>query len=348
MGAFCELRAETHRRRTRRQSSRFLIRRELFLRVPFGRPNRAQDKRDGNPERQQTICQRDSQRGRQRQTGERVKCGQHCAFKKARAAFYQVTPRALPVYRLWAFKALKVGEDAQIRLPDFALTGRRFQDVRTAFHKMGRQGIEFEESGAVDNDTQAQLADISTQWLRSHRGTEKTFAMGKFEADGGAGMMPGSRLFAAREQSTGRIWGFVTCVPVFGGAAAGGWGLDLMRRRDDAPSGLMEFLIASAAQTFQREGAQTFSLGLSPLAGSEGEDDPYEDELLARGRAQLFARGGWFYSFQGLHAFKEKFGPCWEPRYLIYPGNPELAATIYAVLKAHSPGGLRTFLARRR
>jgi phosphatidylglycerol lysyltransferase len=35
----------------------------------------------------------------------------------------------------------------------------------------------------------------------------------------------------------------------------------------------------------------------------------------------LFRHGEHFYDFQGLRAFKDKFDPTWEPRYLASPGR---------------------------
>ena len=34
----------------------------------------------------------------------------------------------------------------------------------------------------------------------------------------------------------------------------------------------------------------------------------------------MHERGEQFYGFQGLRAFKDKFGPRWEPRYIAAPG----------------------------
>jgi phosphatidylglycerol lysyltransferase len=273
-----------------------------------------------------------------------------CAQHDWVPAFYQVTTRYLDVFRsMFQFKALRVGEEPLLDLESFSLKGRSFQDIRTAINKMGRAGIRFDEWGGEhreSDDTLAQMADISEAWLRRHRGEEKTFALGRFDPE--SDLFRDSRVFIARggEQDPGRVWGFVTCVPVYGPAGTlSGWALDLMRRRDDAPSGIMEFLIGLAALRLQQEGAHRFSLGLSPLSETcPDTPDPAEDALLARGRTLLFERFNRYYSFKGLHAFKEKFSPRWEPRYLIYQTNATLAPTIYAVLRAHSPGGLRTFV----
>ena len=43
-----------------------------------------------------------------------------------------------------------------------------------------------------------------------------------------------------------------------------------------------------------------------------------------------------FYNFKGLHAFKSKFRPIWEPRYLVYPGPASLPAVLAALVKADS------------
>ena len=259
-------------------------------------------------------------------------------------AFYQTTAEHLSAYRRLGLKALKVGEDALIDLPDFTLSGKRFQDLRTALNKMGKLGVRCEECppDTLDADTLAQMDEISEQWLRQHKGEEKTFALGQFAPD--SRCFRDSRVFLARDADDLTL-AFVTFVPIFGDAP--GWGLDLMRRRASVPNGTMEFLITSCLLTFQREGARRVSLGLSPLAGSSEGDDPHEEEWIARSRDLLFQRFNHFYSFKGLHGFKEKFGPHWEPRYLLYDGANALPATLYAVIRAHSPRGLWTFWAGR-
>ena len=256
-------------------------------------------------------------------------------------AFYQTTGQHLTVYREARLRTLKIGEDALIDLPAWSLKGKAFQDIRTALNKMARTGVTFAalDPAAPDAaDTLTQMAAISDVWLREQKGEEKTFALGRFDPASDA--FRDGRIFVARDE-TGAVLAFVTFVPIGGR----GWGLDLMRRRPDTPNGLMEFVIASALTQFQAEGSEIASLGLSPLSGGACAEAG-ETELIVRGRALLYARFNLFYGFKGLHAFKEKFGPRWEARYLIYPGDTALAATVLAVIRAHSPRGLRTFIRR--
>jgi hypothetical protein len=49
-----------------------------------------------------------------------------------------------------------------------------------------------------------------------------------------------------------------------------------------------------------------------------------------------------------LHAFKDKYRPVWESRYLIYPGPALLLKTVMAIIRADSTEGLLAFLLKRR
>jgi phosphatidylglycerol lysyltransferase len=95
----------------------------------------------------------------------------------------------------------------------------------------------------------------------------------------------------------------------------------------------MEFMFVSMFQWAKKQGYATFSLGLSALSGTgEHSDDP----AVERAIHYLFEHLNRFYNFKGLHEFKEKFHPSWQPRYLIYPGTGSLPAVAAAIVRANT------------
>lgn len=106
-----------------------------------------------------------------------------------------------------------------------------------------------------------------------------------------------------------------------------------MRRRLTVEHGTMEFLFISLFQHFKEQGYDRFNLGLSALAGV-GED-PFSPKL-EKALHYLYEHLTRFYNFRGLHEFKEKFHPRWEPRYFIYPGVAALPEVVVALIRADS------------
>ncbi len=143
--------------------------------------------------------------------------------------------------------------------------------------------------------------------------------------------------------------------PVADEAVIVGWTLDFMRRRDTAhpdsthtdnthadtvraPAafpGVMEFLIASAAQQLQDEGAGFLSLSGAPLARLDRgtAPGPLQRLLDLTGRALEPV-----YGFRSLLAFKAKFQPDYRPLYLLYPDPAALPAIGAAITRAYLPG----------
>ena len=252
-----------------------------------------------------------------------------CRSKGWKPVFYQTTPDYLGTYAKAGLKVVKVGEDAQIALADFSLAGKKYVKLRNDLRRIEKAGVVLEVYGLdapVPASSIAEMETISAGWRKAHHANEGWFAMGGFDPQ--SKLFAESRYFIARDTNTNRMLAFASFVPTFGQ----GWTLDLMRRQAETLHGVMDFLIVSAARLFASEGAQTLSLGLSPLAGA---DDAAETPATSAVRRFLFTRLNRAYSFQGLHAFKGKFATHWEPRYLVYSGSLALASASGAVLKAH-------------
>ena len=118
--------------------------------------------------------------------------------------------------------------------------------------------------------------------------------------------------------------------------------LYLMRHVRDAPSGTMDFLFARLLLHYQAQGYRRFGLGMAPLSGMA--EHPLAPRWHRLGRL-LFSHGEHFYNFQGLRAFKEKFGPQWEARYLAAPGGIT-PLFVLADVAALISGGMRGIITR--
>jgi phosphatidylglycerol lysyltransferase len=113
--------------------------------------------------------------------------------------------------------------------------------------------------------------------------------------------------------------------------------VDLTRYRASAPVCAMEGLFVHLLRWGQQHGYGRFSLGVAPLSGLEPStlSPPWTPVV-----RYLYEHGEAFYNFQGLRAYKEKFDPEWEPRYLAYPGRLALARVV-ADVSALIAGGYR-------
>jgi phosphatidylglycerol lysyltransferase len=251
-----------------------------------------------------------------------------------RASFYQVRPQTLPVYLDAGLRVYKLGEYAYVPLPEFSLKGKARSDLRAALNRGEREGMSLEVLPAGAAATRiGELRAISDAWLTEHATAEKGFSLGAF-----------SEAYVQRKpiaivRAGGLPVAFATLMTTDLTAEAS---VDLMRHVPGAPNGTMDFLFAQLLLHFQAEGYQRFGLGMAPLSGMA------EHALAPRwhrvGRL-LFTHGENFYNFQGLRAFKEKFSPEWEARYLAAPGGIA-PLFVLADVAALISGGLRGVIAK--
>jgi phosphatidylglycerol lysyltransferase len=181
-----------------------------------------------------------------------------------------------------------------------------------------------------------QLRSISAEWMRARHAEEKGFCMGRFDP----AWIRASWVMAAWNPAERRAAAFATWVPIW---ARRGWALDLTRRRDDAPNGVMDFLIVKSVEAARERGDATLSLSLSALASVEKAADREPPD---RSRAFLMKHLARFYDFEGLFRWKKKFAPAFEDRFLVYPDPLALPRVVLALARAQSPGGLQSYFRR--
>jgi phosphatidylglycerol lysyltransferase len=227
---------------------------------------------------------------------------------QGRLMLYQVSADMLALAIELGLQIVKYGEEAIIDLADFALDGPRMRSLRHAERRAVREGASF---AVVPADQVApllpELAAISDTWLHAKGQREKAFSLGRFDPAYIA------RFDVAVVRVEGRIVAFAN---IWKTANRRELSVDLMRHAEGSPPGVMDYLFVSLMLWGRAEAYQRFSLGLAPLSGIEGRRLA---PLWAKAGSMLFRHGERFYGFKGLRAYKEKFAPAWEPRYIAAP-----------------------------
>ena len=229
----------------------------------------------------------------------------------SRVAFYQVPSASLPLYLDAGLRVMKIGEEARVPLARFSLDGPARTGLRYALRRGERDGLAA-ELVAADRvpEILGELEDISNAWLVRHAAAgEKCFSVAAFQRD----YVMAQTVAVLREN--GRPVAFATIMTTDQKTEAT---IGLMRVGPDIASRCaMEYLFVRLLQQFRGAGFGSFSLGMTPLSGFAAQPLASRWHRLAR---FLWSHGRRLYNFQGLHAFKSKFAPVWEPRYLAASG----------------------------
>jgi phosphatidylglycerol lysyltransferase len=248
--------------------------------------------------------------------------------------FYEVGTKYLHHYADFGLTFVKVGEEARVDLERFTLEGPRGARFRQLVRRLERDGGVFRVLPTEEvRQRMDELQAVSDDWLRSRSVAEKGFSLGCFEPDYIA------RFPAAVVESGRSIQAFATLWPGMVGQEVS---TDLMRHHHDAPKSVMEALFTHLMLWGRAEGYRWFVMGMAPMSGFESSPIA---PLWARAGRLLYEHGTPLYNFQGLRAFKDKFDPVWESRYLVYPGGLALLR-IAADVSALVSGGYRRIFAK--
>jgi phosphatidylglycerol lysyltransferase len=251
--------------------------------------------------------------------------------------FYETDHRDEPGYTALGFSALCLGHEAIVSVRDFTLSGKSFKSVRNRMNHLEQEGYAAELLPAPQTAAALRaLRDVSDVWLAKVGGSEKRFSLGWFDDR----YVRECDVMVVREPH-GAIVAFANIVSEY---RADDLTIDMMRHSPEAPAGVMDFLFVRLFELARDRGFSGFNMGLSPLAGLGS--DPSAG-ITERVLAFVYEHGNALYGFRGLHEYKNKFGPAWEPRYLIYPDAASLPAVLAAVVRVNSgPGAVKGYAER--
>jgi lysylphosphatidylglycerol synthetase-like protein (DUF2156 family) len=256
-----------------------------------------------------------------------------CEYRSLQPCLYGVTTQAHAVTQRLGWKSVQIAEDTMLPLTHLQFTGKKWQNVRNALNKAAREGItaEWWSYPEMPLDLADQIHQISEKWVAGKGLPEMGFMLGGLDELND----PNIRCLIAVGADR-RVHGITSWMPVYASGRPVGWTLDFMRRNTEPGTfhGMMEFLIATAALTFQEEGARFVSLSGAPLARLDRGEQPCALQRLLDMIASTMEP---VYGFKSLLHFKAKFQPVYQPLYLTYPDPAALGAIAAAISRAYLP-----------
>ncbi|SKA79930.1 Lysylphosphatidylglycerol synthetase, C-terminal domain, DUF2156 family [Agreia bicolorata] len=246
--------------------------------------------------------------------------------------FYNVDDRIRLILEERGWSSLHVAEEALLQPAEWAPTGKKRQDIRTATNRAARENLAAVWTSWAELNIfhRNQLTALSEEWVTEKELPEMGFTLGGLDelTD------PAVRLMVAIDEND-RVQAVTSWLPHYGADGVDGYTLDFMRRGPEAMPGIIEFVIGAAAEQMKTDGMTVMSLSGAPLARLGTPDG--ESGRIARLLDLLGQSLEPAYGFRSLLAFKRKFQPVFEPRWLLYPDATKLPAAGIAILRSYMP-----------
>ena len=199
------------------------------------------------------------------------------------------------------YKSNEMGTEFAVRIADFDVKGKHKKQLRHAANLGERTGVVVREQ-TWDQVDQAQVERISEAWRRHKAVSSHELRLltrpPVFNDEWGV------RKFYCYEGD--RMLGYVFFDPFYENGKVVGYTANILRQDlSHSHSGLLDFVILEAMNTFRAEGIEWLSLGISPLYNVAAIDG---DRPVIRKICQfLYEKGNKFYAFKALAYHKSRY-----------------------------------------
>ncbi len=239
--------------------------------------------------------------------------------------------------RVWSreggLDALELGDEAVVDVATFSLQGRAMRTVRQAVSRIKRAGYETSVRRLRDVPD-AELVTLRACVERWRGGPdERGFSMALSRAVD-AEADPEAVVVVAMEDEVPK--GLLQFVPW----GTEGLSLDLMIR-DPAvtENGLNELLITDLLAACRGLGVDRVSLNFAVFRSALERGERIGAGPVARLWARLLRIASRWWQIETLYRFNARFGPSWEPRYLVFDAVRDLPRIAVAAFEAEGYGG---------
>jgi lysylphosphatidylglycerol synthetase-like protein (DUF2156 family) len=239
------------------------------------------------------------------------------ADRRLRPAFLAVSDPQPYLRR--GFDVTMIADEALVDLPNFTLAGSKRANLRHSTTSARRAGLSVLPYAPWQDE---QIDEITREWLRTKRGGELGFTLSRHE-DVRRQLEHDEIDLWVIVDADRTVQAWCTWRPYLDGQ---GRVVDVMRRRVNAPNPAMDCLLATVLETYRDAGLAQASLASVPRDFGTMADRVYPS--------------------RSLRAYKQKFAPRWEPRWLAVPAAWHRPLALAAIGTAYCPGGLRRALFR--
>lgn len=239
----------------------------------------------------------------------------YCQTQHLRTFYYRAPEESLDAFQSLKKKKVLIGQEAILDAKNFSLSGKSKKSLRNAVNHVQASGLKVViNHPPIKDRLLQQLESVSNAWLINNKRKEIVFSQGSFEWD-----ELKTQLILTVENEEGMVLAFLNMMPSFGRKDVT---YDLIRYVDDAPNGIIDFMLIEFFKYLQENGYENVDIGFAPFSGLDEIDSK---NFLERSMEFTYEKVKPIASYQqGLRRAKDKFGPNWQNRYLIYSEDFDL------------------------
>ncbi|HAH26128.1 MAG TPA: lysylphosphatidylglycerol synthetase family protein [Prolixibacteraceae bacterium] len=248
-----------------------------------------------------------------------------CQDNGLKSIYYRVPEESLPIYKSLGKKSLFMGQEGIVDLNTFSLEGGKNKALRNGLNKVSERGFKCTVHTPLLKDGLMQkLKAVSDEWLESTDRNEIVFSQGMFIWE-----ELKQQTVITLENTEEKVIAFLNIIPDY---APGEGTYDLIRKTNDAPNGVMDFLLVELFKYLKSQNYSSANLGFAPLSGlNDPHTFPEKSMKFAYEKIRSFS------PYKGLRNFKEKFFPVWHNKYLIYTNDYDLLQVPAVLTKVIKP-----------
>lgn len=237
---------------------------------------------------------------------------QFCYEFGLRSMYYRIPETSLKMYTEIGKKYFFLGQAAIVDLREFHLEGQNRKSLRNSLKKITDLGLQATINEApIKDGLLQQIKSVSDQWLLETSRTELLFSQGMFLWE-----ELKSQTIITVANNEGKILAFLNVIPDH---AKNEGTYDLIRKTDDAPNGIIDFMMVALFDYFKSKEITYVDLGLAPMSGIK---DP--QTIQEKSMKYAYERVRSFSHYKGLRDFKDKFSPSWHNQYIVFNDDYDL------------------------